>query len=77
MSIIDGKIDVLRTEYNIHFHLPPKLAKTFFAARSARNMFNHGDWENVIQPFGELTARDLIEGAQDFTKLLSEALCKR
>lgn len=77
MSIIDGKMDILRTEYSINFNLPSKLAKTFFAARTARNMFAHGDWENVVKPFAELTARDLIEGAQDFTKLLSEALSKR
>ena len=77
LSVIDGKINILREDYKIEFHLPPKLAETLMAARSSRNMFAHGDWENIDVPFQYLTARDLVEGAYQFTCLLFEALDKR
>ena len=77
LSIIDGKIKTLQQSYDIQLQLPPKLAATFLAARGARNMFTHGDWENIDAPFKDVTARDLIESAYQFTCLLFEALNKK
>lgn len=77
LSIIDGKIKTLQQSYDIQLHLPPKLAATFLAARGARNMFTHGDWENIDAPFNNLTARDLVESAHQLTYLLFEALNKK
>ena len=77
LSVIDGKIQVLRDTYNLDFNLPPKLAETIMAARVARNNFAHGDWKKISMPFESLTARDLLIGANEFCNLLFEALGKK
>lgn len=77
LSVIDGKIKILKDTYDLDFHLPQNLAETLMKARVARNNFAHGDWEKVSEPFENLTAQDLVKGANEFCNLLFDTLGKK
>ena len=51
MSILDGRIKYLKESCELEFNFPPYLSKMIFYARITRNMFSHGDWNDIEKNF--------------------------
>ena len=63
MSILDGRIKYLKESCELEFNFPPYLSKMIFYARITRNMFSHGDWNDIEKNFKELNASKIINAA--------------
>ena len=59
-SIIDGRINHLREECDLKFEIPPKIAEVIFNTRIARNLFTHGNWDEIEKYFLNFKASEII-----------------
>ena len=60
-SIIDGRISHLREECDLKFEIPPKIAEVIFNTRIARNLFTHGNWDEIEKYFLKFKASAIIK----------------
>ena len=69
-SIIDGRISHLREECDLKFEIPPKIAEVIFNTRIARNLFTHGNWDEIEKYFLKFKASAIIKSTLELVCII-------
>ncbi len=69
-SIIDGRISHLREECNLKFEIPTKIAEVIFNTRIARNLFTHGNWDEIEKYFLNFKASEIMKSTLELVCII-------
>ena len=76
-SKIQDQLDYLKNVCELHFHVPSDLSQIILNTRIARNMFSHGDWDNLDEFVTQRSASKIINASFELLCILSVAINRR
>ena len=76
-SKIQDQLDYLKNVCELQFYVPSDLSQIILNTRIARNMFSHGDWDNLDEFVTQRSASKIINASFELLCILSVAINRR